>query len=106
MLNELYAKQVSEKLGAKAGDLVSDAMEQSERLVSKGVSYVDTTLDIEQSLHRKNTPENIVRLCLVAVHAQYEGWDDTFDFFLGEDFELATDGQAELISWIENGNWL
>lgn len=106
MLNKLYVKQVSERFGAKAGDSVSDTMEQSKRLVSEGVSYVDTTLDIEQSLRRKNTPENIVRLCLVAVHAQYEGWDDAFEFFLGKDFELATDGQAELILWIENGNWL
>lgn len=106
MLNGLYVKQVSEKFGARIGDLVSDTMEQCEHLVSEGVPYVEATVDIEQCLSRKDVPENVVRLCLVVVHAQYEGWDDTFEFFLGKDFELATDGQAELISWIENGNWL
>lgn len=106
MLNKLYVKQVSERFGAKAGDLVVDTIMQAEHLVSEDVPYVKATVDIEQSLHCKSTPEDIVRLCLVAVHAQYEGWDDAFKFFLEEDFELATDGQTELISWIENGNWL
>ena len=106
MLNELYVKQVSEKFGAKAGDSVSSAIDHAERLVSENAPYVEATVSIEKDLSRSDTPENTVRLCLVAVHAQYEGWDDTFDFFLGKDFELATDGQAELILWIENGNWL
>ena len=49
MLNGLYVKQVSEKFGARIGDLVSDTMEQCEHLVSEGVPYVEATVDIEQS---------------------------------------------------------
>lgn len=107
MLNDTYVQQVSNKYGNWAGSAVLEAIEKSEEFLNSGKDYVVASAEIEQDLIRQEVSEEIIRLSLIAMHAVYHGWDDAFDFFLEkDDFELATDGQAELIQWVREGNWL
>lgn len=107
MLNDTYVQQIANKYGNGPASTVFEAIEKSEKFLNSGKDYVIASAEIEQDLIRQEISEEIIRLSLIAVHAVYQGWDDTFDFFLEkDDFELATDGQAELIQWVSQGNWL
>lgn len=106
MLNDLYAKQIEEKYGRGAASRVDEAFDKAETFLELDKSYVEATREVEEYLFDEDVPEKIIRLCLIAVHAQYQGWDDAFDFFLERQFDLATDGQAEIIRWVDEENWL
>lgn len=106
MLNDLYVKQVEEKYGRGAASRVVEALEKADTFLELDNPYVEATREVEEYLFDQDVPEKVIRLCLVAVHAQYQGWDDAFDFFLERQFDLATDGQAELIRWVDEENWL
>lgn len=106
MLNDLYSKQIEEKYGSGAASRVDEVIEKAETFLKLDKPYVEATREVEEYLFDQDVPEKIIRLCLIAVHAQYQGWDDAFDFFLERQFDLATDGQAELIRWVDEENWL
>lgn len=106
MLNDLYIRQVDDTFGAEFADTVDETIKQAEGFVSKGVPYTEASTETEANLIKDGADEILIRLCLVAFHAQYGGWDDTFDFFLDEPFESVSDGQGALIAWVKAGNWL
>lgn len=106
MLNDLYSKQIEEKYGSGAASRVDEVIDKAETFLKLDKLYVEATREVEEYLFDQGVPEKIIRLCLIAVHAQYQGWDDAFDFFLERQFDLATDGQAELIRWVDEENWL
>lgn len=107
MLNDTYIQQVANTYGHGVATTVSDAIEKAEDFLRYEEDYETASTEIEHDLIQWGTSEKVIRFSLIAVHAVYQGWDDTFDFFLGRgDFALATDGQAELIRWVEDGNWL
>lgn len=107
MLNDTYVQQVENKYGNWTASTVFEAIEKAEEFLNSGKDYSVASAGIEQDLILQEVSEEIIRLSLIAMHAVYYGWDDAFDFFLEKnDFELATDGQAELIQWVSEGNWL
>ena len=107
MLNDTYIQQVANTYGHGVATTVSDAIEKAEDFLHYEEDYGTASTEIEHDLIQWGTSEKAIRLSLIAVHAVYQGWDDTFDFFLDrDDFALATDGQAELIRWVKDGNWL
>ena len=107
MLNATYIQQIANIYGTGAATTVSEAIEKAEDFLRYEEDYETASTEIEHDLIQWSTSEKIIRLSLIAVHAVYQGWDDTFDFFLEkDDFELATDGQVELIQWVSQGNWL
>lgn len=107
MLNDTYIQQVANTYGHGAATTVSDAIEKAEDYLRYEEDYETVSTEIEHDLIEWGTSEKVIRLSLIAVHAVHQGWDDTFDFFLDrDDFALATDGQAGLIQWVKDGNWL
>lgn len=100
-------QQVSNKYGNGTATTVSESIEKAKDFLHYEEDYETASTEIEHDLIQWGTSEKVIRLSLIAVHAQYQGWDDAFDFFLGrDDFALATDGQAELIQWVDERNWL
>lgn len=107
MLNATYIQQIANIYGTGVATTVSESIEKAEDFLRYGEDYETASTEIEHDLIQRGTSGKVIRFSLIAVHAVYQGWDDTFDFFLDQDdFKLATDGQAELIQWVEDGNWL
>lgn len=107
MLNATYIQQIANIYGTGVATTVSEAMEKAEDFLRYEEDYETASTEIEHDLIQWGTSEKVIRFSLIAVHAIYQGWDDAFDFFLDrDDFALATDGQAELIQWVGDGNWL
>lgn len=76
------------------------------RLVESGAFYRDTTIPIEVDLIDRGVETSTIRLCLVAVHSCFEGWDSTVEFFLDREYDSVQEGQEALVDWVLQGNWL
>lgn len=106
MDNVLFAEKVRREFGPKASAAVANAFVRATKLFADAIPYVEVTRVIEAEARRKGLGDREVRLCLVAAHAQFEGWDGAFDFFLEDEFKQVDEGQEALVSWVRAGNWL
>lgn len=106
MSNATYVQKVAEKTTDHDAQLVQETLDRAAADVESGKTYRDTAIPIEIDLIDRGADTPTTRLCLVAVHSCFEGWDSTIEFFLDREYDSVQEGQEALVDWVLQGNWL
>lgn len=106
MSDATYVQKVAEKTTDHDARLVQETLDRATAAVESGKTFQDTTIPIEIDLIDRGADTPTIRLCLVAVHSCFEGWESTVEFFLDREYDSVQEGQVALIDWVLEGNWL
>ena len=106
MCNSNYIRCVAEKTTDRDARLVQETLDRAATAMESGKTFQDTTIPIEMDLLERGVEKSTIRLCLIAVHSCFEGWDSTVEFFLDREYDSVQEGQDALIDWVMQGNWL
>ena len=106
MSDATYVQKVAEKTTDQDARLVQETLDRATAAAESGKTFQDTTIPIEVDLIDRGADTPTTRLCLVAVHSCFEGWDSTIEFFLDREYDSVQEGQEALVDWVLQGNWL
>ena len=89
MSDATYVQKVAEKTTDQDARLVQETLDRATAAAESGKTFQDTTIPIEVDLIDRGADTPTTRLCLVAVHSYFEGWESTIHFFIHrEDYRV------------------